>query len=114
MAIDTSYALIASMNVRADKEELFNEVYEEHCGFLMEVPGVRSVTRMKGEPFGIAIGDGIQRKDAPDPVYTAIYEIDDPSVLESAEWAAAVEKGRWPGEIRPYTSDRIHHVYKKL
>jgi hypothetical protein len=38
---------------------------------------------------------------APSPIYTAIYEIDDPQVLESPQWAEAVERGRWPSEVRP-------------
>jgi hypothetical protein len=38
--------------------------------------------------------------------YVAIYEIDSPDVLLSKEWAEAGEKGRWPSEVRPYTSNR--------
>ena len=46
------------------------------------------------------------------PRYTAIYEIDSPDVVLSPEWAAAVERGRWPAEVRPYTSNRQHKLFK--
>ncbi len=114
MPIATPYVLIASMDVAADKEDLFNEVYDEHAAFLLEVPGVRSITRMKGQPFDIAIAGEIKSMPAPNPVYTAIYELDNPSVMQTAEWAAAVEKGRWPEEIRPFTRGRAHSMFKKL
>ena len=42
----------------------------------------------------------------------AIYEIDSPDVLLSKEWAEAEEKGRWPSEVRPFTSNRRHIVRK--
>ena len=42
----------------------------------------------------------------------AIYEIDSPDVLLSKEWAEAAEKGRWPCEVRPFTSNRRHIVRK--
>jgi hypothetical protein len=44
----------------------------------------------------------------------AIYEIDSPDVLLSKEWAAAAEKGRWPSEVRPFTSNRRHIVRKVI
>jgi len=114
MPIETTYAAIASMDVPVEKEDLFNEIYDEHVTFLLEVPGVRSVTRMKGEPFEISIAGEIKSMPAPDPVYTAIYELDTPEVMQTAEWAEAVEKGRWAAEIRPFTRGRTHSMYRKL
>ncbi|MEZ5649489.1 MAG: hypothetical protein R3E87_02960 [Burkholderiaceae bacterium] len=114
MAIESSYVLMASMDVEPDKEALFNEVYDEHCAFLLQVPGVRSVSRLKGEPFQFSIAGEIKSLPAPKPVYTAVYELDSPAVPASAEWAAAVEKGRWAAEVRPYTSNRAHAMYRKL
>jgi len=102
------------MDVVPEHEDLFNEVYDEHARFLLEVPGIRSVTRVKGIPFNIMIGGESKPYDAAKPVYTAIYEIDSPDVLSSPEWAAAVEKGRWPTEIRPHTRNRQHAVYSVL
>ena len=90
MPIETTYAAIASMDVPVEKEDLFNEIYDEHVTFLLEVPGVRSVTRMKGEPFEISIAGEIKSMPAPEPVYTAIYEMDTPEVMQTDEWAEAV------------------------
>ena len=112
MPMATSYVLITSMDVVSELEALFNEVYDEHVAHILKVPGVRHVTRMKGEPFLVAIGGTTQTMPAPDPVYTAIYEIDDPGVLVSKEWTDACEAGRWPTEIRPHTRKRIHAVYR--
>lgn len=91
----------------------FVEVYDtEHVPNLLQVPGVRSVTRMKGEPARFAIAGAVRELPAPSPIYTAIYEIDDPQVLQSPQWAEAVECGRWPSEVRPHTSNRQHLLFK--
>lgn len=114
MSDDSGYVLIASMDVEPHKEDLFNQVYDEHVEHLLAVPGVRSVTRLKGEAFNIAIGKEVKPMPAPHPVYTTIYELDSPDVLESNAWTAAVEKGRWASEVRPFTSNRSHSLFKKL
>ncbi|MGA1272452.1 MAG: hypothetical protein ACO3V7_12930, partial [Burkholderiaceae bacterium] len=31
-----------------------------------------------------------------------------PEVIHSEAWAVAVEKGRWPDAVRPFTSNRQH------
>jgi hypothetical protein len=111
MPVESAYLLIASMDVDAAHEALFNEVYDEHARHLLAVPGVRAVRRMKGEPFTLAIAGGHQPMPAPSPAYTAIYEIDHPSVLASPAWAEAVEKGRWAKEVRPHTRNRHHALY---
>ena len=46
--------------------------------------------------------------------YLALYELDSPDVLLSKEWAAAGEQGRWPKEVRPYTTTRSHIVRKVI
>jgi hypothetical protein len=108
-----NYLFVVNMDVDADKEALFNEVYDkEHIPNLRKVPGVRGVTRMAGEPFAMSIG-GAEKKVAHDgPRYSAIYEIDGPHVVVSQEWANAVEQGRWPTQIRPFTHNRKHALYK--
>jgi hypothetical protein len=113
MPIKCRYLFIASMDVDPDKEALFNEVYDtEHVPSLLKVPGVHAVTRMQGEPFAISIG-GEEKQVAHDgPRYSAIFEIDDPHVLVSPEWAKAVEAGRWPGQVRPHTRNRRHALYR--
>jgi hypothetical protein len=101
------------MDVDADKEALFNEVYDsEHVPNLLKVPGVHAVTRVVGEPFAFSIG-GAERQVAHEGArHSAIYEIDGPHVLVSPEWAEAVEAGRWPTEVRPFTRNRRHALYK--
>jgi hypothetical protein len=114
MPIQSRFVLIASMDVDPAYEALFNEVYDgEHVPHLLTVPGVRSVTRVRGVPFAFAIANGVKEMPAPAPIYTAIYEIDHPDVLKSAEWARAVEAGRWANEVRPHTSNRHHAVYER-
>jgi hypothetical protein len=116
MTISTKYLFIVSMDVAKDKEALFNEVYDtEHVPLLKQVPGVRAVTRWKTEPaaFNLA-GERKVLDGGGEPNYVAIYEIDSPDVLLSKEWAEAGEKGRWPGEVRPFTSNRRHIVRKAV
>jgi hypothetical protein len=113
MPIKSKYLFVVSMDVDPDKEALFNEVYDrEHVPNLLQVPGVHAAARMAGEPFVLNIG-GEERRIAQDgPRYTALYEIDGPHVLVSREWAQASETGRWPREVRPYTRNRRHALYK--
>ena len=114
MPITTKYLFMVSMDVVKEKEALFNEVYDtEHVPLLLKVPGVRGVCRMKTEPAAFNIGGERKVLDGgSEPRYMAIYEIDSPDVLLSKEWAAAGEKGRWPSEVRPFTSNRRHVVRK--
>jgi hypothetical protein len=66
VSISTRYVLIASMDVTPEAESLFNEVYDtEHVPNLLQVPGVHSVTRMKGEPARFAIAGAVRELPAP-------------------------------------------------
>jgi hypothetical protein len=113
MPIKSRYLFIASMDVDPDKDALFNEVYDtEHVPNLLKVPGVHAVARIEGEPFVFSIGGEEKRVAHDGPRYSAIYEIDGPEVLVSREWAKASEKGRWPGEVRPFTRNRRHALYR--
>jgi hypothetical protein len=115
MPIATRYLFIVSMDVAPEKEVVFNEVYDtEHVPNLMKVPGVHAVTRLRTEPARSLLGG--QTRELPGegtPKYMAIYEIDSPAVLESAAWAEASERGRWPAEVRPYTRNR-HHIVRAV
>jgi hypothetical protein len=52
MSINSNYLFVVNMDVDADKEALFNEIYDnEHIPNLLKVPGVRGVTRMAGARF---------------------------------------------------------------
>jgi hypothetical protein len=116
MPIAAKYLFIVSMDVTKEKEALFNEVYDtEHVPLLLKVPGVRAVTRLKTEPAAVMLGGEKKPLDgAGAATYVALYEIDSPAVLLSKEWNHAVEQGRWPGEVRPFTSNRSHIVRKVL
>ena len=115
MTAKANYILSISMDVDADKEALFNEVYDtEHIPLLLKVPGVVSAKRCKLEPLTMIVGG--ERKTIVmegEPKYMAIYELESPEVLVGEGWAKAVDSGRWPGEVRPYTRNR-RHVLRKL
>src|SRR5689334_20799677 len=115
MPYKTRYVFIAAMDVEPGKEAIFNEVYDkEHIPNLLKVPGVKSVTRLTQQPLEMFIG-GEKKKIVAEgePRYTAVYEIDSPGVLTSEAWSKAVEAGRWPSEVRPYTRNR-RHVLRKV
>ena len=91
---------LVRMDVAHDHERTFNEVYDgEHVPNLRAVPGVQRASRY--------------RQPSPtEPRYLAAYELDDPSVLETAVWKAAGEAGRWPTGIRPHTMNRHLAAYE--
>ena len=115
MPINSKYLFVASMDVVPDKEALFNEIYDtEHVPNLLKVPGVHAATRVEGESFALGIGGGTKTIIHEGARYCTIYEIDGPHVLVSPEWAKAGEAGRWPNQVRPYTRNRTHALYKVL
>ena len=113
MPFSSKYVFVVSMDVDADKEALFNEVYDsEHVPLICKVPGVRGAIRMQGEDFRMQLGGKAEAKTHTAARYTAIYEIDSPAVLMSREWAECAEQGRWPAQVRPFTKNRSHAIYK--
>ncbi len=110
------YVFSAAMDVQPEKEALFNEVYDtEHVPLLLKVPGVVAVARFKKQELTVVIGG--QRKTVvieDEPTYNALYDIESPDVLVSDAWAKAVDQGRWPGQVRPYTTNRRHVLYERL
>jgi hypothetical protein len=115
MSSTAKYRFIVSMDVAPDKEALFNEVYDqEHIPNLLEVPGVLSATRVKAEPFTLNIAGAPKEVAVAGPAYTAIYELESPEVLASEAWGRAVEAGRWPIDVRPFTSNRRHVLAKVI
>ncbi len=109
------YLFIASMDVDADKGDLFNEVYDtEHVPLILKVPGVISAKRYQSVPLTMIIGG--EKKTivaAGEPHHSAVYELESADVLTSDAWAKAVDAGRWPSQVRPFTRNR-RHVLKKL
>lgn len=113
MPFKTPYIFMVSMDVEPEKEALFNEVYDtEHVPLISKVPGVRGASRIQGEDFMMQLAGQKMEKKHEGARYTAIYEIDSPAVLLSPEWAKYAEQGRWPGEVRPFTKNRSHKIYK--
>ena len=115
MPFQTRYLFTASMDVEPEKEAIFNEVYEaEHIPILMEVPGVLSVARLMSQEMTLVVG-GQRRKVVVEnePRYSVLYEIEGPEVLTSEAWGQAVDQGRWPHDVRPYTTNR-RHVLRQL
>jgi hypothetical protein len=112
----TRYLFTASMDVDAEKEALFNEVYDtEHVPLLLKVPGVLAITRTTLAPLKISMGGEIKTIVAEgEPKYSAHYELESAEVLTSAAWAEAIEHGRWPAQVRPYTRNRRHTLKKVM
>jgi hypothetical protein len=110
------YLFSASMDVHPDKEALFHEVYDrEHVPSLLTVPGVISVARFKVEPLKLSIGGEIKTIVVEgEPRFGALYEIESPEVLTSEAWAKAVESGRWPAQVRPFTTNRRHLLHRRI
>jgi hypothetical protein len=107
---ETKYLFIASMDVDPDKDAIFNEVYDtEHIPLILKVPGVLSAIRTRTEPLTMIIGGEKKTIVAEgQPRYSAIYELESADVLVSDAWAKAVDQGRWPSQVRPYTRNRRH------
>jgi hypothetical protein len=114
MAAKAKYLMIASMDVDPEHEAIFNEVYDkEHVPNLNKVPGVLAVTRYKRGALTMNIGGEKKTIEiSNEPVYTAIYELESPEVLTSPAWDKAIEEGRWPSQVRPFTKNRRHVLLK--
>ena len=115
MAGKAKYIFTVSMDVDADKEALFNEVYDtEHIPLILKVPGIVSAKRYRMEPLTMIIGG--EKKTIVmegEPKYMAIYELESADVLVGEGWAKAVDSGRWPSQVRPFTKNR-RHVLRKI
>jgi hypothetical protein len=116
MPITSKWLFTAAMDVDTDKEALFNEVYDhEHIPHLKKVPGVVSVTRAKLDTLRVTMGGETKTVDPQGkPRYACIVELESPDVLTSPAWAKAVDAGRWPTHVRPYTRNRQHTLHKVL
>ncbi len=116
MAGKAKYVFIASMDVDPEREAIFNEVYDtEHIPLITKVPGVVSARRNVLVPLRMFIGGEVKTIVAEsEPKYSAIYELESPEVLTSEAWAKAVDAGRWPSEVRPYTRNRRHTLRKLM
>lgn len=116
MPFQTKYIFSAAMDVEPDRDALFNDVYDtEHVPLLLKVPGVVAVARFRKQEVTLIVG-GERRTVAveSEPSYNTLYEIESPEVLVSDAWAMAVDQGRWPGQVRPFTKNRRHVLYERV
>jgi hypothetical protein len=116
LTTQTRYFFTVGMDVAAEKEALFNEVYDTgHVPYISAVPGVLGATRPIREPLTMMLaGERRDMDHGDEPRYSVICELESPDVLLSAAWAEAGERGRWPTDIRPFTTNRRHILRKVL
>jgi hypothetical protein len=85
--------LAVCMNVAPEHEHEFNEWYNtEHIPALGAVPGVSCARRYRGT-------GGTQR-------YVALYHLNSPEVVRSAEWRKAADTA-WTQKMRPHFRDLL-------
>ena len=99
------YVYLVQMDIPENMEDEFNRIYDtQHVPNIIKAPGVSGCTRYRLESADIP---GVAR-------YAAIYDIDSPDVPESDGWKAESEKGDWPSQIRPHTTNRTHIIFKRI
>jgi len=116
MTLSSRFLFSAAMDVTADRETLFHEVYDtEHIPLILKVPGVISAARFEIQPFSMILGGERKTMDPQGaPRFHALYELESPEVLLSEGFARAVDQGRWPGQVRPFTKNRRHVLYQRI
>jgi len=116
MSLTSRFLFSAAMDVTADRETLFHEVYDtEHVPLILTVPGVVSAARFETRPLTMLLGGECRTMDPQGaPRFHALYELESPDVLLTDAWAKAVEQGRWPAQIRPHTSNRRHLLLRRI
>ena len=99
------YIYLVQMDIPNELEEEFNRIYDtQHVPNIIKVPGVHGCARYKLESADV---EGVAR-------YAAVYEIDSPDIPDSDGWKAESDKGDWPGQIRPHTSNRSHLIFQRI
>jgi len=95
---DAGGLLLNAMNIAPELEAEFNEWYDkEHIPALAAVPGVLCARRFRGTG---------NRK------YVALYHLDDPAVVESAEWKTARESD-WTTRLKPHFREHLRLVLRR-
>ncbi len=99
------YIYVVQMDIPNELEEDFNRIYDtQHVPNIIKVPGVHGCARFKLESADV---EGVAR-------YAAVYDIDSPDIPESDGWKAESDRGDWPGQIRPHTSNRSHLIFQRI
>ncbi len=99
------YIYLVQMDIPNEMEAEFNRIYDtQHVPNIIKVPGVHGCVRYK---LASADVEGVAR-------YAAVYDIDSPDIPETDGWKAESDKGDWPGQIRPHTSNRSHLIFQRI
>ena len=99
------YLYLVQMDIPEELETEFNRIYDtQHVPNIIKARGVHGCTRYRLETTDV---DGVAR-------YAALYEIDSPEIPSTDAWKAESEKGEWPSKIRPHTTNRSHHIFRKI
>ena len=89
--------LLNAMNIAAGFEAEFNDWYDkEHIPALAAVPGVLCARRFRGTG---------------NRTYVALYHLDSPDVVETAEWKTARESD-WTTRLKPHFRDHLRLVLR--
>jgi hypothetical protein len=95
---DAGGLLLNAMNIAPELEAEFNEWYDkEHIPALAAVPGVLCARRFRGTG---------NRK------YVALYHLEGPGVVDSAEWKTARESD-WTAKLKPHFRDHLRLVLRR-
>ena len=95
---DAGGLLLNAMNIAPEREAEFNEWYDkEHIPALAAVPGVLCARRFRGTG---------NRK------YVALYHLEGPGVVDSAEWKTARESD-WTAKLKPHFRDHLRLVLRR-
>jgi hypothetical protein len=90
--------LLNAMNIAPELEAEFNEWYDkEHIPALAAVPGVLCARRFRGTG---------------NRTYVALYHLERPEVVESAEWKTARES-EWTTRLKPHFRDHLRLVLRR-
>ena len=102
LLLNTGYLHFAMADVESSKESTFNQLYDsQHSPFMCTLPEVQQCSRY------LTLANI-------HPRYTAIYEINDRNVPNTAQWQEAADKGEWKSTIRPYTFNRHFVTYTEI
>jgi hypothetical protein len=95
---DAGGLLLNAMNIAPELEAEFNEWYDkEHIPALAAVPGVLCARRFRGTG---------NRK------YVALYHLEGPGVVDSAEWKTARESD-WTTRLKPHFREHLRLVLRR-
>ena len=93
------YIFTVSMDVDADKEAIFNEVYDtEHIPHFNRLAGVIAARRF--------------RATSGDPRYVALYHVENTDIYATPGWIAANETP-WILRMRRFQRDRTYFMFRE-